>query len=152
MDGQRVEVESSSRRHSPHDRGRVLAGGDLAKVLEYCSKHAGNSAAGEAELKAWDTEYVSIAANVLYERLLAQLMRQDVEQCKTFSCKRDRHLSGSRRFSSLPALADRRVVSCSKVDSLWQLVMFLDGEQHCISNLFLTVGVIFGMQPKLYLC
>ncbi|XP_038973939.1 uncharacterized protein LOC120105484 isoform X3 [Phoenix dactylifera] len=108
MDGQRVEVESSSRRHSPHDRGRVLAGGDLAKVLEYCSKHAGNSAAGEAELKAWDTEYVSIAANVLYERLL--------------------------------------------VDSLWQLVMFLDGEQHCISNLFLTVGVIFGMQPKLYLC
>ncbi|XP_038973932.1 uncharacterized protein LOC120105484 isoform X1 [Phoenix dactylifera] len=87
-----------------------------------------------------------------YKVLQAQLMRQDVEQCKTFSCKRDRHLSGSRRFSSLPALADRRVVSCSKVDSLWQLVMFLDGEQHCISNLFLTVGVIFGMQPKLYLC
>ncbi|EHA8586974.1 putative SKP1-like protein [Cocos nucifera] len=44
----------------------------LAKVIEYCSKHAGENSDDNAEIKSWDATYIDAHHTILYDILLVQ--------------------------------------------------------------------------------
>lgn len=44
----------------------------LAKVIEYCSKHAGTTTDANAEIKSWDAAYIDVHHTILYEILLVR--------------------------------------------------------------------------------
>ncbi|XP_008779825.2 SKP1-like protein 1A [Phoenix dactylifera] len=82
-DGEEFEVEEAAAKQSKTltniiedgcaDGGIPVSnvtGKVLAKVLEYCKKHA-DSAATEEEIAAWDYEYINVEQDVLYEVIVA---------------------------------------------------------------------------------
>uniref|UniRef100_A0A0E0LZ46 SKP1-like protein n=1 Tax=Oryza punctata TaxID=4537 RepID=A0A0E0LZ46_ORYPU len=48
-----------------------VASNILAKVVEYCNKHAATEAGGEEELRKFDAEFVNIDKNKLFELIMA---------------------------------------------------------------------------------
>ncbi|GAB2303640.1 SKP1-like protein 1A [Dionaea muscipula] len=77
-----VASESQTIKHSieDDDSGRVIPvpnvdGHTLAKVIEYCKKHVETPKSDDRDaqdaLRAWDTEYMKIDQNTLFELILA---------------------------------------------------------------------------------